>query len=98
MEIRLTSLAEIELNETISYYERQKTELGKEFYLEVEKTVSRIERFPKSCLKVGPHTHRCLVSRFPFAVYYAIDFAGDIIILAIAHTHRNPEHLLSRIE
>ena len=98
MEVRVARLAEIELDEAISYYERQKSGLGRKFYLEIEKTVERIKRFPKSCPAVGIYTRRCLVNRFPFAIFYAIKNEENILILAVAHTHRNPAHFINRIK
>jgi len=97
MKIRYIYPSELELDEAVEYYEYQLPGLGKKFYFEVEKAIERIIRFPEAWTKVGKYTRRCLLKRFPYGILYSIDDNNDILILAIANMHRNPNYYKSRI-
>jgi mRNA-degrading endonuclease RelE of RelBE toxin-antitoxin system len=40
---------------------------------------------------------RCRLRRFPYGLIYAID-EGDILIVAVAHTHRRPDYWRDRMK
>jgi hypothetical protein len=97
MEIRYIYPSQLELDEAIEYYNLQAPGLGTEFFIEVNKTIERITRFPEAWSKVGHHTRKCLVNRFPYSILYTIHENRDILILAIANMHRNPIYYKDRI-
>lgn len=81
--------AEIELNESIDYYESCSLGLGYDFSLEVLSSIETIIQHPLAWPAVESDVHRCLVNRFPFGILYAID-DQKIFILAVMHLHRQP--------
>ncbi len=89
MNIRFTSAARRELAEAVEYYERTQSGLGNRFLRAVEACAERIERYPHMWAKVSPRLRRCLVHRFPFALFYR---SGDdeILIVAVADLRRDP--------
>ena len=89
MKVDFLSIAEIELNDAIDYYNEQSEGLGFELAYEVQKTIERIIHFPEAWFKLSKRTRRCRCKRFPYGVIYQIrqDF---ILIVAIMHLHRNP--------
>lgn len=96
MNVRFSATGLIELREAVEFYEQQQHGLGERFLSEVEKTVERIHDHPETWARVSLRVRRCLVNRFPFALFYHQDGA-DLEILAVADLRRDPtrwEHLL----
>ena len=90
MKVRFTSAAQRELAAATSYYQDQQDQLGVRFIDEVESAVDRIKRYPETWARISPRLRRCLVHRFPFALYY--DFMHDEIqIVAVADLRRDPQ-------
>ena len=96
MEVRLLEIAQIELYETVDYYNSQSPGLGDEFLLEFIKTTDRIIQFPKAWHPYTKTTRRCQLKRFPYGIIYQI-FKSYILIIAIANLHRKPEYWHDRI-
>lgn len=97
MQVRFISPSDDELNEAVEYYNYELKDLGKKFFQEVSNTIERIVRFPNAWPKIGNFTRRCLLKRFPYAIFYTVDHNGDILVLAIANLHRNPNYYVDRI-
>lgn len=96
MNVRFTSAAYRELTEAAEYYEGKQPGLAHRFLSEVEAALERIERYPEMWAKVSSRLRRCLVHRFPFALFYHAG-AEEIQIVAVADLRRDPgrwEHLL----
>jgi len=96
LKIRFTAPANVELDEAITYYDDQLSGLGFRFYQEVDAAIERINRMPEAWTKIGPHTRRCILKGFPYALLYAIE-TDLILITAVAHLHRDPEHFKDRV-
>jgi plasmid stabilization system protein ParE len=97
LKFRFVSPANIELDEAIRYYEHQLPGLGFRFYQEVDAAIERINHMPEAWTKIGENTRRYLIKGFPYALLYAIE-ADEILILAMAHLHRNPEYYKDRFK
>lgn len=89
MNVRFTSAAYRELTEAAEYYEGRQSGLADRFLTEVEAAVGRIERYPEMWAKVSPRIRRCLVHRFPLALFYHAA-AKEIEIVAVADLRRDP--------
>lgn len=96
MKVRFLSPAGIELDETIRYYDHQLQGLGFRFFQEVEAAIDRIKLMPEAWTKIGERTRRCLIKGFPYALHYVAE-PDEILITAVAHLHRNPDHYKNRI-
>ena len=46
---------------------------------------------------VGEGVRRCRMNRFPYGLIYAVD-NGDILVLAVAHLHREPGYWRDRLK
>jgi len=86
-----------ELEDAIKYYNNQLSGLGSQFYQELMEAIEVIQKYPSAWKKVGEHTHKLLLKRFPYLVLY-IPEANKILITAIAHQHRRPEYYIERIK
>jgi hypothetical protein len=48
------------------------------------------QAFPDAWQMLAEGVRRCRLSRFPYGLIYTID-NSDILVLAVAHLHRQPE-------
>lgn len=96
MKVRFVSSANIELDEAVRYYDHQLPGLGFRFYQEVDAAIERIKLMPEAWTKIGRHTRRCILKGFPYALLYVIE-VDAILITAVAHLRRDPEHYKDRI-
>jgi plasmid stabilization system protein ParE len=61
----------------------------------VDEAVARIKRDPKMFPFALGKTRKAMVKRFPYTVLYEIG-EREIVILAVFHAKRNPEHWQKR--
>jgi len=88
MEIRFLEIAQIELDETVEYYNSESVGLGDAFLLEVLNAIERIKRFPEAWHPFSNNTRRCQLHRFPFGIIYQIEGSGR----KIADRGVRPQH------
>ena len=79
-----------ELLDAIEFYELQLPGLGQAFAEELFESLEFIQQFPNGWQKVGRHTHKCILRKFPYLVLYVIE-ETQIVITSIAHQHRRPQ-------
>jgi toxin ParE1/3/4 len=87
--------AEADIAEAYQYYEGCRENLGSDFVLCIEESISRIDKNPRQYKTVYKNVHRALVRRFPYGVYYVLN-NEQIIILGVLHARKNPEHWQAR--
>jgi hypothetical protein len=97
MEIRFLKAAQLELDESFIYYEEQIAGLGFEFIHEIKNAIKQIKVHSEAWAEYSNRTRRYLVKKFPFGVIYQIR-ENEILIVAIAHSHRKPMYWKERIE
>jgi len=85
----VSKLALKELNESQSYYNLQKVELGDEFVHHIKNNIDAIFEAPYLYPVVITPVHRKVISRFPYNIFYRVDDKA-IVILSISHQHRKP--------
>jgi len=95
--VRVLEVAQQELDEAISYYNGQVAGLGDAFLLEVVAAIERIRRFPEGWHPLSEHVRRCRLRRFPYGLIYQPD-KNEIIIVAVAHSHRRPSYWRDRLK
>jgi len=96
MELVFAVLARTEMAEARRYYERQQRGLGREFVREASASAQRILEQPLAWQVEIEPLRRFLFNRFPYKMLYAI--RGErIVVLAVAHQHRDPEYWIERI-
>ena len=91
MNVEFLTSAQKEFEEIVNYYDHQREGLGNQFILEVRRTVRRIENFPDAWSPMSSDVRRCQVHRFPYSVIYSVR-DEIILIAAIQHHHRQPDH------
>jgi len=96
MNIEFLPEAKAELDDAIDYYELQVTGLGATFKDIAKSTIKRISTFPMAWTEIRPEIRRCIMHKFPYNVLYSVE-EETILIIAIAHHHRNPNYWIERI-
>ena len=97
MLIRFLEIAQIELSESVEYYNSESAGLGDEFLVEALHALERIKHFPQAWHPFTNITRRCQLRRFPYGIIYQI-FDTEILIVAIANLHRKPDYWKERIK
>ncbi|MCT7958878.1 type II toxin-antitoxin system RelE/ParE family toxin [Laspinema palackyanum] len=62
--------AKQELNDTVNYYDNINPDLGDAFLDEFDRTLDRIQRFPKAWSLLSANTRYCRMGRFPYSIIY----------------------------
>ncbi len=87
--------AESDIAEAYQYYEGCRENLGSDFVLCIEESISRIQKNPRQYKTLYKNVHRALVRRFPYGVYYVL-IDTKIIVIGLIHARKNPKHWQAR--
>jgi plasmid stabilization system protein ParE len=96
MRIRFQPEAEAELLEARAWYSLQRRGLDSEFMMRVDEALKRIIQAPEAYPTVYRHLRRAVVRQFPFAIFYE-PTEGELRVVAVFHSRRNPKRLKSRV-
>jgi hypothetical protein len=96
MTIRFIEPALIELDDAVAYYNEQVPGLGGRFFNSILYTIELIKKFPESWSKNSKNTRKAVMVDFTYNIIYSI-CKSEIIIIAVAHNHREPEYWIERI-
>lgn len=97
MTLRLHRRTVDEIDAAVDWYEAQGLGLGGELEDEIDRMLALIERFPLAAGALRPAfgVRVAVLSRFPFVLPYRAD-AGEVVVLALAHTSRRPYYWRAR--
>ena len=96
-ELTVRKAAEADLEAAFDWYEQERIGLGDAFLEEVENSLSRIRRGPRSYPQIKPGFRCALVKRFPYVVYFRIE-EKCVIVFAVLHGRRDPQIVAERIK
>jgi plasmid stabilization system protein ParE len=85
-----------DLLEAALYYDRRVEGLGKDFFAEVQRVLERVLDHPESAPELRQGVRMARVSRFPYNVLYRMQ-GDDLLVLAVSHQSRKPDHWESRL-
>jgi plasmid stabilization system protein ParE len=94
--IRLLPEAKEEFDAATDWYEQQRTGLGNDFVARVREAMNRITANPQIGQGVYQDVRKVVVTRFPYVVLYKED-QGEVLVIAVFHTSRDPGIWQSRI-
>lgn len=97
MNVRILLPAQQELDAAVAWYDQQAVGLGKEFLDELDRVIRRILLYPLSAVEIEPGLRRGLLARFPYGIIYGRD-ADVIVVVAVAHLHREPRYWSERLK
>lgn len=96
MKIRFLKPAQSEVDDTVIWYDFQSFGMGTQFLDDLDRVVRRVVGYPFSSPEIEPNLRRCLLSKFPYGLIYAID-VDTIIVVAVSHLHREPRYWVNRV-
>jgi plasmid stabilization system protein ParE len=96
VKVRFLAPAQSELDDAVTWYNRQASGLGREFLDELDRAVRRTMAFPMSYPEIEPGIRRCRLARFPYGLIYGID-GENLVVVAVAHLHRQPRYWIDRV-
>lgn len=96
MTVRFLQAARLELDDAVEYYNRERPGLGYELLWEVFFAIDRIKQLPQAWQPFHEDARRYLIRRFSYRLIY-IEEPDLILILAIAHLHRQPDYWIDRL-
>ena len=85
-----------DLVEAVEWYESRQPGLGARFFEDLDHLLSRVEESPDQFPVVYRDTHRALLRRFPFAVFFR-KFDDRTLVVAIADLRRRPRRRMQRV-
>ncbi|MFS8084345.1 MAG: type II toxin-antitoxin system RelE/ParE family toxin [Acidobacteriota bacterium] len=88
-------IARQEFDESISWYENQRTGLGIQFADEIDLWLSRIAGTPEQFRQVRGEVRQAVLRRFPYTIQFLIE-SNRIVVLGVFHVKRNPRRLEGR--
>jgi plasmid stabilization system protein ParE len=95
MTVAFLPIAKTELDDAVEYYDLELPGLGQRFKEEVRSALKRISVFPEAWSLIRPGIRKCIMHKFPYNILYTIE-EESIVVLALAHHHRNPEYWIER--
>ncbi len=96
MEVRFHRLAAREFREAQKWYESRQTGLSGDFVTEVDRALERITAHPDRWPIYLNRFRRVRLRRFPYSIFYCLEKADLILVLAVAHVRRRPDYWLRR--
>jgi plasmid stabilization system protein ParE len=95
MQIRFLTIAEIEIDEAVSWYQKQSEDQDLNFLDELARAFRVITAYPLIAAEIEQDIRIFFLNRFPYSVIYGIE--GDVIvIIALAHQSREPRYWMAR--
>jgi plasmid stabilization system protein ParE len=93
----ISELASFDIKKTILWYNSKRKGLGKEFALEIRKTVDYIIEFPLAFPIKYNEIRVAVVSIFPYTVHYYFDESNNTIFIScVFHDSNDPEIPVNR--
>lgn len=96
MKLRRLPAVDAEAIEAVQYYSAIDPKLGERLIKEFEASLDRIQRFPSGWRPIDSELRQCVVKGFPYVVIYALR-GEEIIVVALANTHRRPRYWRNRL-
>ena len=88
--IKILKLAELEIDNTVDFYESRSKGLGKRFFIYLKSYYKILKTNPEIFeVKKPPFYRELPMSKFPFVIIYEI-FENEVLIHSVFHTSRNP--------
>jgi len=94
--IRRLPPVDVEALEAVRYYKAIDPKLAHDWLTSLIAGLRRISLFPHGWKPISPKLRQCSLKVFPYVVIYAVA-GNEIIIVALANTHRKPGYWKDRL-
>jgi len=89
VKVRLSRLADAEVDETDSWYSARGPELGEEFRAELDRIMGIIGDHPELFPVAFDEVRRAMMKRFPYFVLDEV-FPTEVVVFGVIHAARDP--------
>lgn len=89
------SPAEAEVAEAAKWYAERSRDIAAEFLIAIDESLQLIRENPAVFPIVRPPLRRCIISHFPYAIYYRV-YPEYVTVVAVVHSRRHPRRWQSR--
>lgn len=96
LSVRFLPEAREEFDRATDWYAARGRALGRDFVACVKEVIKRIAANPNIHATVHGDVRKAVVSRFPYVVLYKEE-AGDLLVVSVFHTSRDPAEWQSRL-
>ena len=96
MKIRFLTIAEIEVDEAVSWYQKQSEDQDLKFLDELARAIRVITTYPRNTAEIEPDIRIFFLNRFPYSLIYGIE-DDRVVIIALAHQNREPGYWADRV-
>lgn len=93
--IRFSDLANTELDEACTWYERQQLGLGSRFKNDVREATLRIAGAPLLFPVELEEVRRYVMNRFPYTLRYVVR-GDEVWVMTVSHQHRHPDYWVDK--
>lgn len=95
--IIIEDLAQLDLQETYEWYEKQKAGLGEIFLDFLDEAIERIKSNPLHASLYDNEFRSLTLKKFPYGIIYLTDeIRSSVFVIAITHLHRQPSWFRNR--
>ncbi len=91
MSYRFTLEAKDDLHAAVDFYESQHVGLGAEFAVDVGIGIARVMDAPMRWPEVEPGIRKYRIDRFPYGIFYQLQGARDVEIVAVFDLRARPD-------
>ena len=95
-DIRFLTMAEMEVDEAVSWYQEQSHDESLAFLDELDRAVRIVRAYPLIATEIEPEIGSFCFSRFPYSLIYGVD-DEELVVIAVAHHSRRPQYWIDRI-
>ena len=97
IKIRFLTIAEMEVDEAVSWYQEQSEDESLAFLNEIDHAIQIVRAYPLIATEIEPDIHSFCLRRFPYSLIYGID-NEELVVIAIAHHRRAPRYWADRVQ
>lgn len=96
MNVRFLTFAQQEINKAFTWFEGRADGQGIAFLDDLDRVVHLVRRYPSASPEIEPEIRRCLFARLPYSPVYGVE-NDSIVVVAVAHTRREPNYWVDRL-
>ena len=94
--VSIHPLARLEYIEAADWYQARSQRAADRFVSEVEHNLAQIGLNPSRYGWYDDEFREAILRRYPYSVVYQVDPSGDVLIVAVAHSSREPGYWRDR--
>jgi len=95
VKVKLSRLADAEVEEIHAWYDAHQVGLGEEFRAELRRVMDEIGKSPRMFAVAFDQIRRVMLRRFPYFLLYEV-FPDVVVVFGVIHGARDPRFWLMR--